>query len=154
VRCVSCRLAERSSRRPAFYETGMHQLPRYYQAFFIKQWCTVTLSAFPWKELFNWHKIYFQASVAYCVFHSCMIFGVVGQSVGLQFYQTPKLTATLSGCLFAGLPAQPDHRLRVICRILLLFCLLAVMFKMIVYQWVNRNYIQVHFAKFITNLFI
>jgi len=48
---------------------------------------------------------------------SCLTFGIVGQTVGLQFYQTPNLAATLAGCLFAGLSAQPEHRLRVTSRI-------------------------------------
>jgi len=51
---------------------------------------------------------------------SCFIFGIVGQTVGYQFYQTPNLAATLAGCFFAGLATQPEHRLRVISRILLI----------------------------------
>lgn len=55
------------------------------------------------------------SAVYYC---SCFIFGLIGQSVGSQFYQTPNLAATLAGCLFAGLPHHAEHWLRVITRIL------------------------------------
>ena len=59
----------------------------------------------------------FSCNVLLCVC-SCLIFGIVGQAVGWQFYQTPNLAATLTGCLFAGLSAQPEHRLRITSRIL------------------------------------